>query len=253
MSNEVRGLVDDYLKWLKDKTSIKQAGEWAEITTPFVDRHNDLLQIYVRQIGDDFLMTDDGYIITDLNNSGCSLNTPKRKALLQTVLNGFGVDFDNKNITVTANKNNFSLKKHNLLQAMLAINDLFSLAESNAISLFFEDVEKWLDDNHIRYTPSVKITGKSRYDHYFDFVIPKSKDAPERVLQVISNPSRSTAESFAWAWIDTRDIRRPGSKAFAILNDKKPIPPTVLSALKSYEVTPIPWNSRTELLPEIIS
>ena len=253
MNNEVRGLVDEYLKWLKEKTVVKQTGEWTEVTTPFVDRHNDLLQIYVRQQGDDFLMTDDGYIIADLNNSGCSLSTPKRKALLQTVLNGFGVDFDGKSITVIARKNNFFLKKHNLLQAMLAINDLFSLAESNVVSLFFEDVEKWLDENHIRYTPSVKITGKSRYDHYFDFVIPRSKEYPERVLQVVTNPSRATVESFAWAWVDTREVRRPGTRAFAVLNDKKPISPAVLDALKSYEVIPVLWGNRSELLPEIVN
>jgi len=29
------------------------------------------------------------------------------------------------------------------------------------------------DENEIRYTPSVKFTGKSGYDNLFDFVIPE--------------------------------------------------------------------------------
>jgi len=253
MTQDIKNLVDDYLKWLKKKISIKQFGDWTEITTPFVDRHNDLLQIYAKEENGEIILTDDGYIINDLENSGCLLNTPKRKALLQTVLNGFGIELNNESLYAIANKNNFSLKKHSLLQAMLSINDLFSLAESNIISLFFEDVEKWLDENYVRYTPSVKLTGKSRYDHYFDFVIPRSREHPERVLQVITNPSRSTAESFAWAWIDTKEVRRVEAKAYAVLNDKKPISQSVIEALRSYEVTPVTWSNRGDFLPELIN
>ncbi|WP_418888699.1 DUF1829 domain-containing protein, partial [Methanothrix soehngenii] len=36
----------------------------------------------------------------------------------------------------------------------------------------------------------MKFTGKSGYDHLFDFVIPKSKKRPERILQAINRPSR---------------------------------------------------------------
>ena len=33
--------------WLKDKTTLREVdGEWVEITTPYLDRHNDALQIY---------------------------------------------------------------------------------------------------------------------------------------------------------------------------------------------------------------
>ncbi len=48
------------------------------------------------------------------------------------------------------------------------------------LSLFYEDVVTWLDLHEIRYTPKVKFTGKSGFDHLFDFVIPKSRSSPER-------------------------------------------------------------------------
>jgi hypothetical protein len=73
------------------------------------------------------------------------------------------------------------MRKHNLLQAMLAVNDLFFLSIQMVASLFYEDVVSWLDTNEIRYTPNVKFTGKSGYDHLFDFVIPKSRRQPERI------------------------------------------------------------------------
>jgi hypothetical protein len=73
--------------------------------------------------------------------------------------------------------------------------------------LFYEDVVAWLDTSDIRYTPNVKFTGKSGYDHHFDFVIPKSRQQPERILHAITRPSKDTAEAAAFKWINTRDVR----------------------------------------------
>ncbi len=115
------------------------------------------------------------------------------------VLNDFGVKLVNGAMEVAASKDDFPLRKHNLIQAMLAINDLFYLASPMVSSLFLEDVVAWLDENEIRYTPSVKFTGKSGYDHLFDFVIPKSKKRPERILQAINRPSRDEAGATAFA------------------------------------------------------
>ncbi|HNY35282.1 MAG TPA: DUF1829 domain-containing protein [Methanothrix soehngenii] len=98
---------------------------------------------------------------------------------------------------------------------MLAVNDLFYLASPMVSSLFLEDVVAWLDENGIRYTPNVKFTGKSGYDHLFDFVIPKSKKRPERILQAINRPSRDEAGATAFAWIDTREVRASDSRAYA--------------------------------------
>jgi hypothetical protein len=36
--------------WLKDRTTLREVnGEYVEITTPYIDRHNDALQIYARR------------------------------------------------------------------------------------------------------------------------------------------------------------------------------------------------------------
>ena len=41
-----------------------------EITTPFVDRHNDSLQIYLFQENGNYVLTDDGYTLSNLEMSG---------------------------------------------------------------------------------------------------------------------------------------------------------------------------------------
>jgi hypothetical protein len=225
---------------------------WIEITTPYLDRHNDYLQIYAKRDDGGFLLSDDGYIIQDLKQAGCSLESPKRQALLKLTLNGFGVHLVNGIFEVHASEENFSLRKHNLVQAMLAVNDLFYLAVPMVASLFYEDVVAWLELHDIRYTPSVKFTGKSGFDHLFDFVIPKSRARPERIIRAINRPSRETAEAMAFAWFDTREVRAPESKAFAFLNDSEhSISSAVMDALRSYEVTPVPWTEREGVKGEL--
>jgi hypothetical protein len=153
---------------------------------------------------------------------------------------------------VRASKDDFPMRKHNLVQAMLAVNDLFYLASPIVSSLFLEDVVAWLDENEIRYTPNVKFTGKSGYDHLFNFVIPKSKRQPERILQAINRPSRDEAGATAFAWIDTKEVRAADSRAYALLNDsERAVSPTVMDALQSYGVRPIPWSKRQAVVEEL--
>jgi hypothetical protein len=104
----------------------------------------------------------------------------------------------------------------------------------------------------VRYTPSVKFTGKSGYDHVFDFVIPKSRKQPERIIKTINRPNRDTAQVVAFSWIDTKEVRPQDSRAFAVLNDTEhPISGTVLDALRNYDVTPVPWSQRDQVQQEL--
>ncbi|TDI93769.1 MAG: DUF1829 domain-containing protein [Caldithrix sp.] len=253
MMEEIEKLIHQYTLWLKDKTTLKQVGEnWVQITTPHLDRHNDCLQIYARKKDGGFTLTDDGYTIEDLLNSGCNLDTPKRQELLKMTISGFGIQTRKNALETYATRENFALKKHNLLQAMLAVNDLFFLAQPMISSLFYENVVEWLDTAEIRYTPKVKFTGKSGYDHMFDFVIPKSKVQPERILQTITRPSRDTAQALAFKWVDTKEVREPHSKAYAFLNDQEhAVAQGVIEALNNYDTIPVLWSERAGLRQEL--
>ena len=249
---EIERLLHDYRAWLRDKTTLRDVnGEWVEITTPYLDRHNDAIQIYVRAENGGYVLTDDSYTIHDLEASGCNL-TEKRQDLLKMTLNGFGVKLQNDALEVNASAENFPLRKHSLIQAILAVNDLFYLAKPFVESLFFEDVVAWLDDHEIRYTPKVKFTGTSGFDHMFDFVIPKSRHQPERILQAIRRPSRETASAFIYAWTDTRQVRPSEARALAILNDaEQQIPGNVIEAFRNYKILPVPWANREQVVSEL--
>lgn len=256
MSDEVDQLMAGYWTWLKSKTKIKEVGNWSEITTPYLDRHNDRIQIYAKVDAEGRIhLTDDGYTINDLKLSGCELTTQHRRNLLEQTLNGFGVAKDQRDaLSVQATVHDFARKKHRLIQAMLAVNDMFCLASSYVTSLFYEDVLGWLKEKDIRFTSHAKFTGKSGYDHMFDFVIPSSRQAPERFVQTINKPNKDNAQSVAFAWIDTRDVRDPSSQAYAFLNDMDAGPqPAVLEALRTYGVTPISWSQRENNLTVLAS
>jgi len=111
----------------------------------------------------------------------------------------------------------------------------------------------WLDASGIRYTPKVKFTGISGFDHLFDFVIPKSPgEQPERIVQAINRPTRDTAEAFIYKWSDTREVRPRDSKAYAVLNDfEQSISGGVLDAFRNYQIHPVPWSHRAGVVAEL--
>src|SRR5438552_9473759 len=128
-AQKIEKLLNDYREWQKDRTTLREVnGSWVEITTPYLERHNDALQIYARADNGGYVLTDDSYTIHDLETSGCKLNTVKRRDLLKLTLNGFGVRLNNEALEVHASPETFPARKHNLIQAILAVNDLFSLA-----------------------------------------------------------------------------------------------------------------------------
>lgn len=248
LKNEIITQTENYYRWLREKTQIEETdGKWVEITTPYLDRHNDYLQIYVKKENEKYFITDDSYIIDDLLSSGCTLSV-KRQELLKTTLAGFGVHLDGNSLYVKTSTEHFPLKMHNFIQAMIAINDLFYLSPSHVSGLFYEDVSNWMDSINIRYTPKVKFSGKSGYDHMFDFVIPKSKKFPERIIQTINQPQKNSVLLLIQNWIDTQYTRPVDSKLFAFLNDSNhKISSGVIDALEGYKLFPVLWSQRGKI------
>jgi hypothetical protein len=97
----------------------------------------------------------------------------------------------------------------------------------------------------IRFTQNVRFSGKSGYDHNFDFVIPSSRRAPERLIRAVTRPGRDMAEALAFAWVDTKEVRPPNSRFYALLNDDERSPnASILDALANYDITSVLWSER---------
>ena len=244
--DEIKTLNEQYFNWLRDKTVLREVCDnWTEITTPFLDRHNDCLQIYVKPEKNNVSLSDDGYIVSDLRMYGCDIDSPKRKSILQEMLNGFGIKLVEGRLEAHGNRKEFPQLKHNLVQAMLSVDDMFYLSSPHVASLFSDDAASWLDASEIRFTPKIKFVGKSGFSYNFFAAIPKSSKSPERIVQPINNPDKNSVQRLIFEWDDIKETRWPGSVIYPILNDSKSsINPTILSALEKYGINGILWSER---------
>lgn len=263
-------LIENYYSWLKSETEWKNIDEWIEITSPYLDRNNDYIQIYLKKEGTNYLLTDDGETIGGLKEEGCNLNSSKRQQLLQLTLRGYGVKEESGQLQIKiASIDNFPICKHSLVQAILAVNDMFYTASPHVASLFLEDVKQWLEDSKIRYSERVSFTGLSNYTRSFDFLIPKSSKQPERLIKTINNPIKNSADSIIMDWLDTKDMRPQESKLYAFINDKKSISKLnvknnigldsqsaigkVSDAIKQYKIEPILWSKKHKIKNELVA
>lgn len=252
MFGEMPDMIEAYWAWLKSNTTLQRAGDWAEITTPYLDRSNDHLQIYVKPEGAGLILTDLGNTIQELRMSGCDIATPRRQELLAVTLNGFGVEIEGDDLVVRGDRGSFPVNKHRLLQAMLEVDDLFFTSRSTVASLFFEDVDTWLRDSKIRYLRHYRLKGLSKLDHHFDFVVPASSDSPMRVIQAVNNPSKESVKRIAFSWIDTENYREPGAKAYAILNDDdRVVGDEIIEGLRNYDINPVLWSAKGQVAREL--
>lgn len=244
-----------YLDWLNQNIEQKKITDNTyRITLPFLDRHNDMIDIYIIKQRENYLLTDDGNTIHDLEISGIGLEKGRRKELLDQMLTAYGVKMDdNCALTATASISDLPLKKHMLSQCILKIDDMFYLSKRTVRSMFLDDVQKFLDENDVRYIPRISFTGKSGLPTMYDFSIAKYRNIPERNIKVVNQLTKDHARSIIFGWTDTKDARNLDSKLYAFINDDSTPSSDAINALKEYKITPVMWASRTQYIEELIA
>lgn len=246
---EATTLVDEYLHWLRENLRPLEVAGGVVITTPFLDRHSDEIEILVQKENGAFRISDDGYTVSDLRSGGVDLAKGSRREQLVRILNGYGVHLQGDELWVKATQAEFAQKKHNLVQAILAVDDLHVTASPQVLQFFREDVEGFLRHEEIPLFRDVKLSGKSGLDHHFDIGLPSDARHPERVLKAINTLRRDTATAFAFSVEDVRNVRGAGALgAFAVVNDSEGAPAVEnLDVLRNYGVVPILWSERTSV------
>jgi len=243
---EATHLIEDYLRWLRDNLRADEVAGGVVITTPFLDRHSDEIEIFLQKEDRSFRLSDDGDTVRDLRSGGVDLGKGSRRDQLVRILNGYGVQLDGDELWLRATAGEFPQKKHNLVQAILAVDDLHVTAKEEVLQFFREDVEEFLRHEEIPLFRDVKLSGMSGLDHHFDIGLPSDARHPERVLKAINTLRRDTATTFAFSVEDVRRVRgHDALGAFAVVNDaENPPAPEHLDALRNYGVMPILWSQR---------
>lgn len=241
------GLKTQYLNFLNNFVSeVKINDKVTRITTPFLDSNNDLIEIYIEYKGQDtYYLTDDGITLIDLAMKGVTFDKrPTRLEKLQKIVSDHGVSIKDNSIVTISDKKELPLKLFFLSQAIQKVSDLYVLNKPSIINIFNEDVRLFFDKNDIRYTEDVVLMGKSNLGTKYDFIIPKSKNAPDRLVQTCNKIELGYARTFLFGWIDTIDKRKDGSQLYIIYNDSlKETTSEIEGALDSYGAISIPWSN----------
>ena len=227
------------------------------ITLPFLDRNNDHTEIYIiNQHDGTFLITDDGATLGDLSFSGFDFSTSKRRQqILASITASHGVSISNsKDLQIVCTMDDLPIKKHMLAQCMVKVSDMFYLSRSNVQSVFLDDVQRFLDDNDVRYVPDIFVTGKSKLTSHYDFVVSRSKKSAERLIKVINNMDLNAARNIIFTWNDTKELRQPEAKLYTFIqNSERKVSGDAIGALKEYGITPALWTEREKIVPELIA
>jgi hypothetical protein len=122
---DIKEFVANYTDWLKQEITVENYGGYYEFTVPFLDRFNDYLQFYVK-LNDDgsIFLTDAGYTFANLPWTEKPF---KRKETLKDKVRGYSLDMDNYGAIIgSATKPDFPFKKNMMVQAMIAVDNMFT-------------------------------------------------------------------------------------------------------------------------------
>lgn len=212
-------IISQYTNWLKDNIKIKNIDSGYKFILPFLDSHNDHIEIYAIKEGSNFVLSDGGYILNDLEMSGVSFNTKSKQNLLEQTLLRFGVKRESDNtIFIEANGSNLAKKKHNLVQCILALNEMIVLSKESVKSFFYDDVLLALKEKGLFPTQKVTITGKG-YNHSIDFVIPT--EAGEILIKTTQKPTKDKLQSILFSFSDIKTAGREVNKNLIIYDGRE--------------------------------
>lgn len=259
MSANTKGLVEKYLDWVKGHSSEREVGAgWSALSFPFVDRHNDFLQVFVREDRDGYLITDEGRTIRDLKRIGCDLKSKtKRRSLAASILRGLGLDpalLNSEEIATKAVNGEFPHKLNNILMSMMAIDGLAVATPSSVLTLFKEDVTDWLRTIGVKFEAGGLLTGKSENSYGFDFVIPARADGRESVVQTFDKADTIYIESFTYRVIDVREgVQGQWPEFYAMFSDSSAPNSKNRRALLTQGIDPWVWSERDQLARKLVA
>jgi Domain of unknown function DUF1829/Domain of unknown function DUF1828 len=277
---QCKSVVDRYLGWVRQELSVQLRGESCEISTPFLDRHRDQLQIYAISRNGQIVLTDDGYTVSELMTAGIEMDNGGVRQSVEALVRGSRVRFQGKELTTEATPDTVGERLQSFLQAMLALNTLSHISASRPASLglvssagsdidehhflaerssgpvsaeiFQAGIERFFADSGIKHKRAEALSGRSGLSYSVDFVIPHTQQRPLRYIKLVPKPSKSALRPILLMVLDTRENRPPDSRFYVFLNDaRRKVSGQLLEPLQSYGVAAIRWTEREEYIQEL--
>lgn len=251
MTLSSKKIIEKYVNWLKDNLKFKDISEdLVKVQTPFVDSHNDYIVIYIKKRKEEYILTDDGRTLFDLQSAGVSL-TDNRLKQLQEFVNAQGVNYDkeSEHIFVVTDWDSLPQKKNDLIQAIINVGDMFLTAQANVKNLFYEEVALYFKSKNIAYVPNTYLEGGGGVKHKIDFIIGKLKKSPQ-LIKAVNNPEKTIIEIELFKYIDIskHNTQYEQSEKIMFLNDtEREVKKEHLNLIKSHGIIPLLWSERENI------
>lgn len=250
MNTWIDKLMDDYYRFLRERTAVitETGTEWVVISTPFYSAFNDNLEIYAKKKSDKIILSDDGVTLKNIDLQGVSVKrSARRRELFENILLTYGISDKNDELIVETTETSFAQKKHNLVTAILEINDMYMLSKQSVSSIFKEDVKYFLDEQNIVHTPQFISKGKTGLEFTFDFQIAyKNK---EIIIKSFNTLNKQNVPNFLFTWGDVKEAREQITKknivGVAVINDtERDIEQEYIDAFASRNTKYILWSEK---------
>ena len=249
----IQGYIDGYLSFLKDHSKeVVVAENISKITLPFLDSLNDCTEIFIVKNGNEFIVTDNGETLANLNFNGIVIKGVARQNIFNRIVNSYGVQIEANSLFIKATTQDLYLKKHLLLQCISKVNDMYMLSRNNVQSIFLEEIRGFFDEHDVGYVPDHRITGRSGLTANYDFAIPKSKVRPFTLIKAVNHLNKDKVKSTIFDWNDTMTSCEENSRLLVVYNDMENSPKDdAVSALQAYGVFAHAWSQKNQILSAI--
>ena len=91
---ELQKLLDLHSLYLRDHLTVLEFQRNIEITTPYLNRHNDYIQVYVYRDLPEYCISDGAYTLVDLYASACDIRSPSHVERIETIARALDVQLD---------------------------------------------------------------------------------------------------------------------------------------------------------------
>ena len=249
----IHQLICDYTIWLNGEISVAKYGDYYELTTPFLDRYNDCLQVYLKLDSEgNITITDDGYSINNLISTGFKLKpNSKRKQKIERLIKVYSLQIIDNAIVGTASPDDFPQKFQQFIQVMLSIDDMVEQISENPKDFFIEDVVSFLKSKAIPFEKDFPLMGRTGSKYKYDFYFPKTSTKKDRFCKVFSKITKQKRDMVIFNWLDTqeqRDKNQGNSELYVLLNNINIANMEDIVALKNYDIRAICFSNKAEVV-----
>lgn len=261
MKNEIKSISENYFKYLKDANKFKLLdNDSIEFYTPILDHFGDSISVNIRKKGSNYIISDYGETLWNLEQFGVDLLEDKRSKkykLLKDILDYNDIALEDSDLNKYTDKYDLSQSIHDYVQTVANVSNLAIVKREMIKSLFKEEVIHYFLTNRDifpNFFPDLKVEGKSKLIHSFDGVFPGQNP---KFIKTLKHVSLSNAKNLMFDWEDVEEYRNKNYHSNAQLNiiteSKDNISKEAQTMLTQYKVDIISFDNKDIVVDKLAS